>query len=114
MKSLHDMHLPANEAQAIEEAVLLLKQKFPVIEIRLFGSKARGDSGPESDVDLLVLTSRRLPWRERDAMTDALYDIQIRCGVVLSLLVVPLQEWTSGPTSALPIHDIIEEEGIAA
>lgn len=114
MKSIHDAQLHPNEVQALEEAVSLLRQNFPVTEIRLFGSKARGDSGPESDMDLLVLTSRKLPWRERDAMTDALYDIQIRCGVVLSLLVVPSQEWASGPTSALPIHDIIEEEGIAA
>lgn len=114
MNSIHDIRLPSNEVQAIEEAVLQLKQKFPVVEIRLFGSKARGDSGPESDIDLLVLTSRRLSWRERDAMTDALYDIQIQRNVVLSLLVVPLQEWTSGRPSVLPIHDIIEEEGIAA
>lgn len=114
VKSINDISLSSNELDAIRQAVALLKKMFPVVGIRLFGSKARGDSGPESDIDLLVLTEKQLPWRERDHMTDSLYQIQMQHDVVISLLVVPLQEWTSGLVSALPIHDIIEEEGIAA
>lgn len=108
------MHLKKRDRKAIEEAVYILKQNFPVVEVKLFGSKARGEDDPESDIDLFVLTSRRISWRERNAMTDALYDLQMKHGVVISLLAVPAEEWKNGAIIALPIHDEIEEEGIAA
>jgi len=32
----------------------LLRQEFPLRRLALFGSTARGEAGPESDIDLLV------------------------------------------------------------
>ena len=65
MKGLTDIPLKANEKEAILKAKQVLKAKFPVADVILFGSKARGDSDPESDIDLLVLTTRPIEWRER-------------------------------------------------
>lgn len=113
-KMLRDISLPPHEAAAIQEAIRTLKTKFAVVEVRLFGSKARGTSDSESDIDLLVLTAAPISWRERNGMTDTLYDIQTKYDVVISLLVIPQKEWISGLVSVLPIHDAIEEEGIAA
>ena len=31
-----------------------IRQLIPAAEVRLFGSRARGEAGPESDVDLLI------------------------------------------------------------
>ncbi len=114
MRMLDNIKLKANDRQAIEEAIRLLKQKYPVEGIVLYGSKARGTDEPESDIDLLVLTSRELAWRERNAITDALYDIQLRHGVVISTLVVSAREWSEGRYSVLPIHDEVERYGVAA
>lgn len=114
MKTLDHIKLKANDRQAIEAAIRLLKQRYPVDGVILYGSKARGTDDPESDIDLLVLTSRELGWRECRAMTDELYDIQLRYGVVLSTLVVPSREWSEGRYSVLPIHDEIERYGVAA
>jgi predicted nucleotidyltransferase len=114
MKQLHNILRRQRDLNAVEETSSLLKAKFPVAEVRLFGSKTRGTDDPESDIDLLVLTSREISWRERNAMTDAIYDIQMKYDVVISLLVISQKEWNSGLVSALPIHDIIESEGIAA
>ena len=114
MKALQNITLKNNDRQAIEKTVVTLKQKFPVQEVRLFGSKARGTDDSESDIDLLVLTSRKISWHERRAMTDALFDIQLKYNVVVSLLVVPETEWRTGLMTVLPIHKEIEEEGIAA
>jgi predicted nucleotidyltransferase len=41
-----------------------------LLEVRLFGSAARGTLTPESDIDLFVLVQERTP-----AVLDALYDI---------------------------------------
>jgi len=40
--------------QTLRKAMPDLVQRFPVSELSLFGSVARGDNGPGSDVDVLV------------------------------------------------------------
>ena len=111
MKLLDDVPLREEDRLAIEEAVTLLRRRFPVREVVLFGSKSRGDDDPESDIDLLVLTTRPLLRAERGAIVDALFPIQLRHDVVLSPLIVAAEEWESGVVSVLPIHAEIEEDG---
>ena len=114
MKTLAHISLKANDRKAIEATKNLLVQKYPVELIVLYGSKATGTDDAESDIDLLVLTTRELTWRERDAITDALYDIQLTHNVVISTLVVSAREWSEGRYSVLPIHDEVERYGVAA
>jgi|SRR3990172_8168583 len=114
MQTLDRIKLKANDRQAIEAAIRLLKQEYPIESVILYGSKAKGTDDPESDIDLLLLTSRELSWRERDAITDALYDIQLRYGVVISTLVVSTSEWLEGRYSVLPIRDEVDRYGVAA
>lgn len=114
MKKIADILLQEKDQKAIQEAVALLRHSFPVTEIKLFGSKARGDDDTESDIDLLVLTSRAISWRERYRMTETIYGIQLKYSVVISLLVVPQEKWDKGILSAHPIHYEIEEQGVAA
>lgn len=114
MRSIADARLQPKDRAAIEEATRLLRERFSIEDIILFGSKARGDDDRDSDIDLLVLTPRTLSRSERRAMTDALFPLQLRHDVVLSLLTVPAAEWNHGVLSVLPIHDEITREGMAA
>ena len=112
MKGLTDIPLKANEKEAILKAKQVLKAKFPVADVILFGSKARGDSDPESDIDLLVLTTRPIEWRERHLIIDTLFEIEIEYGVIISIIINTVQEWQDGIFSVLPIHEEISKEGI--
>lgn len=114
MKTIAEIPLHPTDRAAIGDAVELLRRQFPVEAIILFGSKARGDDDPESDIDLLVLTTRDLAGSERHAVIDALFPLQLRHDVVLSLLILSAEEWRRGTASALPIHDEIIEQGVAA
>jgi predicted nucleotidyltransferase len=78
----------------------------------LYGSKARGTDDAESDIDLLVLTTRKLHWRERDAITDTLFEVELAHGVVLSTLVLPAREWELGRVAVLPIREEIDSSGV--
>ena len=40
--------------QAKREQILRLARRHGVTKVRVFGSMARGDAGPHSDVDLLI------------------------------------------------------------
>ena len=46
---------PIDVAAQIERMVKRIVRKFHPEQIILFGSQARGDAGPDSDVDLLIV-----------------------------------------------------------
>lgn len=114
MKTLADIQLSTKDREAIKAAADLLRSRFPVTQVVLFGSKARGTDDPESDIDLLVITSRLLSWRERDSITDALFDLELSHDVVISTLVVFQDDWENGPWQVVPIRSDIERDGAAA
>ena len=81
---------------------------------KLYGSKVSGQDTDESDIDLLVLTQHSLPWQERNAITNALFDIELAYDVVISTLVVAQTDWLTGYYTLLPIHHEIAQQGVAA
>lgn len=114
MKTLENLDLQNNEKEAIREATSLLKRNFPVKKVTLFGSKARGDSDEESDIDLFLTTTRPIHWRERQAIIHALFDIGMKYDVIFSILDAPEKELEGGLFSSYPIHDEIGREGVPA
>lgn len=114
MRTLADIPLAQNERRAVQAAAGLLRATFPVDQVVLFGSKARGTGDAESDIDLLVLTARKLHWREEDALLTALFDLELTHDVIISTLIVPTEVWTNGVYRVLPIHDEIARDGVAA
>ena len=63
--------------KAKREQILRLARRHGVTRVRVFGSMARGDAGPQSDVDLLIDVGRRLVGRDLDAglLTVALDEV---------------------------------------
>lgn len=56
--------LMPKEKKALKEYKNILTKKFPeeIISITLFGSKARGDSHKESDLDTLIAVKEKNPY----------------------------------------------------
>ena len=57
-----------------------------VVDVRLFGSEARGDSMPESDIDVLVVVQ---PDGERAALEDRAIDIAFDVNLEFGVYVSP-------------------------
>jgi predicted nucleotidyltransferase len=63
---------PMVDCQAlIDEMVEVIVRKFEPERIILFGSHARGDSGPDSDIDLLIVMRFDGPKREQQVRIRA-------------------------------------------
>ena len=58
-----------------------------LLELKLFGSKARGDDKPNSDIDVLVIVTTD-DWRIRDKVYDVATDILIQSDVCISPKVI--------------------------
>jgi len=111
MKTLEDVKLSQKERDSILEASMVLKSNLPVTRMILFGSKARGTGEPDSDIDLLVLTSCPVGSDLRAAISDRLADINLRNDVLLTSVVVSEEDWSNGLIHYMLIHDEVETDG---
>jgi len=69
----------------INEMVNRIVEHFDPEKIILFGSHARGEAGPDSDVDLLIVMSVAGSKREKQIeIRAALHDIRLAKDVIIS------------------------------
>jgi predicted nucleotidyltransferase len=111
MKSFESASLMKNESEAIEAAIRMLKSEFSVSKVILFGSKARGDHDEHSDIDLLVVASKLLHWKEEKAIVGALFDIGMKYDVIFSPLFTSVDEWENGIFTEFPVYQEISRDG---
>lgn len=105
--------LRPEEAQAVEEFKERLLAALPdqVRDIILFGSKARSDGHPESDIDLLVVLEN--PTKEQtDTVGDIMFDILFDRGVELSAITFSREEAMQQQELGTPLIRNVAEEGI--
>lgn len=78
----------------------------------LFGSRARGDSRPESDWDILILVDANYITNEiEDNFRDGLYDIELESGQIISTFIYPKDYWESTLIYS-PLYKNISREGV--
>ena len=113
MKKLGDLRLPQNVSDALRAAQERLTKQFNIDRMLLFGSVVRGMAAEGSDEDLLIVLGEPADHQIRDRISSIILDLNLAYGTNLSELIVDRETWDHGIPSALPIHRIIEEEGVS-
>ena len=85
---------------------------YPNAQIILYGSLARGEARPDSDIDLLVLLDEQVPSQQKRHIHDLLYDIAIAEDVVISVIIKDTDRWNLPVSKATPLYHNIQKEGI--
>jgi len=110
------LNLTQNEKLALKEFKEKILQKFKeeVLDIKLFGSKARGDFKPfpDSDIDVLVLLKKNSPEKE-DLITEIATDISLKYTLDISPKIFSKKEYKERLKLQIPFFLIIEKEGIS-
>ncbi|OHB75986.1 MAG: hypothetical protein A2Z25_14940 [Planctomycetes bacterium RBG_16_55_9] len=84
-----------------------VESKYTIIEMKLFGSSARGDYSKTSDIDLMV----RLPKVDRhieEDLFDMAYDLELEYDCVIDVIVLP-EDFNNN----IMLYQNIQKEGIA-
>ena len=105
------MKLAENEERALKQLRGELFARYPIIDFRLFGSKARGKGREDSDLDVMI----ELPVNDPAVVAeidDIIYRINLDHDVFISAVVFGKDEIEDGPMSEAPIYKVIQQEGI--
>jgi predicted nucleotidyltransferase len=105
--------LAPGEQAAVEEYVARIRDLFPgrILSVTLFGSRARGDADPESDVDLLLIVdAESRPFRSQ--LWQIASDISLEHNLVISVRVFAQDRWAETRRLRLPLYRAVAAEGI--
>jgi len=100
----------ANRKEILLKIKKTVSELDPEARIILFGSRARGDYGKESDWDLLILTSIPATEENKRNLRYRLLDIELETEQAISTLIHHYDHWKK--YSITPLYNVIEEEGI--
>lgn len=105
------MRLSKNELAALEVFQRELRTKFGLIDMRLFGSKARGDATEDSDVDVMVELEQFTPAIE-SGIDDLIFSLNLAYDTFISATIFSRDELQNGPLSESPLYKAVEREGV--
>ncbi len=111
MRTIRD--LPETEQNVLRELQRRIQQEFPEWTFRmiLFGSRARGDADPDSDMDILLeVETDRISFAEKQRLRRVAGEISIERNVVLSILISDRR--LRADRGDFSIFQNIREEGI--
>jgi predicted nucleotidyltransferase len=109
--TLEQIQLSSTERMAIQEAGQALKGNPQVRQVLLFGSKARGESLPQSDIDLLILADGPVISGLRREVSDCLARINLAYDVVLTAVIVPEKDWHEGLIHYTQLYQEVQRDG---
>lgn len=99
------------EKNIVDTFTVLLKKKLSVHRIELFGSRARGDADPDSDMDVLVIVDDITP-ELGDYISECAWDAGFKHGIVVVPVVFTREEWVNGPERYSLLAEAIRAEGV--
>jgi predicted nucleotidyltransferase len=106
------MPILPNEKKALNILRAALLKKYSLLDLKIFGSKAKGTDSPDSDMDVMIVLENLSPLIESE-IDDLIFDINLKYNCFITSLFFSQKELEEGPLSESPIYKKILKEGIS-
>jgi predicted nucleotidyltransferase len=106
------MSILSNEKKALDALKLELNKRYELLDLKIYGSKAKGLDTPESDLDVMVVLKNFTPLIESE-IDDLIFEINIENDCLITAIFFDQEELELGPLSESPIYKKFSQEGIA-
>ncbi len=90
----------------------LLENDIPVRELIVFGSRARGEANPDSDLDVLVLVDWTSPESE-SLVSHCAWEVGFEADIIIQSVVLTYQQAREGPEKSSLLMLAVEKEGVS-
>lgn len=100
------------EMAVLESFKALVSRRAQVNKMILFGSRARGDADPQSDMDVVVVLESTVDGEAKDYVSDCAWEAGFDHGIVVVPLVFGRDEWEHGPERQSLLVLAVESEGV--
>ncbi len=106
-------HLTLNEQGAVQAFLQSLQEHLSgqFVQAFLFGSKARGDSHPGSDIDILI-TVREESWPLRAQISTLAADVSLDYDVLIGPRVIGQERWRRMKEAGFGLYKNVTAEGV--
>jgi len=103
--------LTDNERAALNELKERLTRDFQLVDMRLFGSRAREEGDPESDLDVLIILERT-NWEIEKRIYDLAFDLDLKHDVVISTIIYSGADFDSPLNKASGFYSELQRDGV--
>ena len=106
------MPISSKEKEALETLKSEVSKRNALVEVRLYGSKAKGTDVADSDLDVIIVLKELTPLIE-SCIDDLVFDINLKYDCLITPLYFSQEELETGPLSESPVYKKAQHEGIA-
>ncbi|MBI4832799.1 MAG: nucleotidyltransferase domain-containing protein [Candidatus Lindowbacteria bacterium] len=100
------------EKSILDRLKTLLLKRVELHKLILFGSRARGDADPYSDMDVAVIVNGTMDQTIRDYISHCAWEAGFQDGIVVVPVVFTRDEWENGPERYSLLVQAVMADGI--
>jgi predicted nucleotidyltransferase len=106
------MELLNKEKEALQKLKKELSLRYNLYWLKLIGSKARGDSDKESDIDVVIVLDN-VNWDIEKQVYELCFHVGLEYDVLISPIIYSVQETNDTLIKTTPFFMSVEKEGVA-
>ncbi|MDM8536111.1 nucleotidyltransferase domain-containing protein [Desulfobacterales bacterium HSG17] len=102
-----------NKKKLLSEIKSEINRDYPLAKVIFFGSRARGSGEIFSDWDILILIEEGLSEKQKIAIHNRLYEMELKTGEIINAIIHTKEEWNNPLMQITPFYENVTREGIS-